>query len=75
MLVSVEGGNLIAELHSQVKSVLQKLTTARAAGLPYEAYLHRVRLEDLMDAAGSCGVDVDTWVDRSQLPPLTLVEG
>ena len=45
------------------------------AGLPYEVYLHRARLEDLMDMAARRGIDVAPWVDRSRLPPLALAEG
>jgi hypothetical protein len=51
------------------------LAVSRAAGLPFEAYLHRAHLEDLLDTAIDQGVDVDAWVDRSALPPVALVEG
>jgi hypothetical protein len=51
------------------------LAVSRAAGLPFEAYLHRAHPEDLLDTAIDQGVDVDAWVDRSALPPVALVEG
>lgn len=63
---------MITKLHGEVDAVLARLAAARAAGLPYEAYLHRAHLQDLMDTAGHHGVDPGTWVDRSALPPLTL---
>jgi hypothetical protein len=63
------------DLECQVASALRMLAVSRAAGLPFEAYLHRAHLEDLIDTAIDQGVDVDAWVDRSALPPVALVEG
>jgi hypothetical protein len=66
---------VIGELHTQIETVQHNLVLAARAGLPYEAYLHRARLEDLMDMASRHGVDVTAWVDRALLPPLALAEG
>ena len=63
------------ELRTQIKTVQRNLALAAEAGLPYEVYLHRARLEDLMDRAARRGIDVAPWVDRSRLPLLALVEG
>lgn len=63
---------MIVKLRGEVEAVLSRLARAQAAGLPYEAYLHRLRLQDLLDTAGHHGVDPGTWVDRSELSPLTL---
>jgi hypothetical protein len=49
---------VIGELHTKINTVQRNLLLAGEAGLPYEAYLHRVK----------------PWVDRSLLPPLALVE-
>jgi hypothetical protein len=56
------------KLRTQIKTVQRNLVLAGEAGLPYEVYLHRARLEDLMDMAARRGIDVATWVDGSQLP-------
>jgi hypothetical protein len=63
------------ELHAQISTAQHNLALASRAGLPYEAYLHRARLEDLIDMATRHGIDVTEWVDRSLLPPLVLCEG
>lgn len=62
------------ELHTQIETVQHNLVLAAGAGLPYEAYLHRALLEDLMNRAARHGIDVTAWVDRSRLPPLALAE-
>lgn len=66
---------MIGKLHTQIESTRHHLALASREGLPYEAYLHRARLEDLMDMAERDGIDVSAWVDRSLLPPLVLTEG
>ncbi|GAA5154902.1 hypothetical protein GCM10023321_27410 [Pseudonocardia eucalypti] len=63
------------ELRAEVRSALRNLTAARRAELPYSAYLHRKLLQKLLDTADQCGIDTDTWLDRTTLPPLGLVEG
>jgi hypothetical protein len=65
----------VLELRTQIKTVQRNLAVAGEAGLPYEVYLHRARLEELMDMAARRGIDVAPWVDRSRLPPLALAEG
>jgi hypothetical protein len=65
---------VIGELHTKINKVQRNLRLAGEAGLPYEAYLHRSHLEELMDTAMRYGIDVRPWVDRSLLPPLALVE-
>ena len=65
---------VIKELHSQIETVQHNLDLATQAGLPYESYLHRARLADLLDMATRYGVDVSGWVDHSLLP-LTLTDG
>lgn len=66
---------MATELRHQVDVTMHKLDDARAAGLPYEVYLHRRRLQELLDAAQRRGVPVESWVDRAALPPLALVDG
>jgi hypothetical protein len=63
------------ELHVEVRSALRNLTAARRARLPYSVYLHRKLLQKLLDTADHRGIDTDTWVDRTTLPPLGFVEG
>ena len=63
------------ELRRQVDSTMQKMGVAGAAGLPFEVYLHRRRLQELLDAAQDLGAAVDGWVDPAGLSSLTLVEG
>ena len=65
---------MIEELQTQIKTVQRNLVLAGDAGLPYEVYLHRVRLKGLMDLAAHRGIDVATWVDGSRLP-IALTEG
>ena len=65
---------MIGELHTQIETVQHNLALAGREGLPYEAYLHRARLEDLLDMAERHRIDVSAWVDRSLLPPLALPE-
>jgi hypothetical protein len=60
------------ELRMQIETSHRGLAIARREDLPYEAYLHRARLEDLFELAERHGVDVEQWIDRSSLPPLTL---
>jgi hypothetical protein len=66
---------MIGELHTQIETVQHNLVLAGRAGLRFEVYLHRARLEDLMDIASRHGIDVTAWVDRALLPPLALTEG
>jgi hypothetical protein len=54
---------MIGELHTQIETVQHNLLLASEAGLPYEAHLHRARLQDLMDIAARHNVDVTAWVD------------
>jgi hypothetical protein len=61
---------VIRELRTQIEKVQRNLVLAGEAGLLYEAYLHRARLEDLIERATRHGIDVNTWVDRSR--PLVL---
>ncbi len=56
------------KLRTQIKTAQRHLVLASEAGLPYEVYLHRARLEDLMDMAARRGIDVATWVAGSRLP-------
>lgn len=66
---------MIVELHAQIDVVQRNLGIAADAGLPYEAALHRARLEDLMEVASRHGIDVTSWVDSSLLVPPTQTEG
>lgn len=65
---------MIGKLHRQIETAQRNLLLAGQAGLPYEAYLHRAHLEELLDAATHRGINVESWVDRSLLPPLVLFE-
>lgn len=56
------------KLRTQIKTVHRNLVLAGEAGLPYEVYLHRSRLEDLMDMVARRSIDVTTRVDGSPLP-------
>jgi hypothetical protein len=56
-------GAMIGELRTQIETVQHNLLLASEAGLPYEAHLHRARLQDLMDIAARHNVDVSAWVD------------
>lgn len=58
----------------QIQTNQRNLALAEQAGLPYEAHLHRARLEDLVDMAARYGIDVTSWVDRSLLTPPALAE-
>lgn len=58
---------VIGELHTQIETVQHNLGLATQAGLPYEATLHRARLEDLVEMATRHGIDVSAWVDHSLL--------
>lgn len=58
---------MIGELRAQIETVQHHLDLAERAGLPYEAQLHRARLQDLMELATRHGIDVTEWVDRSLL--------
>jgi hypothetical protein len=66
---------VIGELHAQIEKARHNLVLAGRAGLPYEAHLHRARLEDLLDRASRYGIDISDRVDRSLLPPPALTEG
>jgi hypothetical protein len=63
------------ELRVEVSSVLRNLAAAREAGLQYSVYLHRKRLQTLLDTAAARGIDTEDWLDRTTLPPLSFVEG
>lgn len=54
---------MIGELRTQIETVQHNLLLASEAGLPYEAQLHRARLQDLIDIAARHNVDVSPWVD------------
>lgn len=66
---------MIGELRAQMEMTQHNLVLAETAGLPYEAHLHRARLEDLMEMAARHGIDVTAWADRSLLRPMTSAEG
>jgi hypothetical protein len=62
--------SVITKLHGEVDVVLTRLAADRAVGLPYETYLHRARLQNLLDTAGHHGVDLDTCdSSRGPTPP------
>jgi len=56
---------VIGELHAQIDTSRHNLAIATAAGLPYEAHLHRARLQDLFAIATRHGIDVTPWVDAA----------
>jgi hypothetical protein len=66
---------VISQLRSQIETVQHNLELASRADLPYEAHLHRARLEDLIGIASRHGIDVTGWVDRGLLSPVASVEG
>ncbi len=59
---------MIGELHTQIVTCQHNLALAEQAGLPYEAHLHRARLEDLKDLAARHGIDVSPWIDQPIRP-------
>lgn len=65
----------MTELRVELRSVLRNLAAAQKAGLRYSAYLHRKHLQTLLDTAEARGIDTETWLDRTSLPPLSFVEG
>ena len=54
-------------LRDRIEKTQHSLVLARQAGHPYEAHLHRRRLDGLIEAAARHGVDVDPWLDRAIL--------
>jgi hypothetical protein len=60
---------MIGELRTQIDTVQRNLVLACEAGLPYEAHLHRARLQDLIEIAARHGIDTRTWVDRGSVTP------
>ena len=59
---------VIGELRAQIEMAQRGLVLAEQAGLSYEAYLHRARVQDLLEMAARHGIDVSGWVvDRSLL--------
>jgi hypothetical protein len=66
---------VIEELRTQIEAVQHNLVIADRSGLAREAYLHRARLQDLIDIAARHGIDVTASVDQSLLPTLVLAEG
>jgi hypothetical protein len=58
---------LVSEFSAQLRRGIaeaQRLAkAAKSAGHPYEAYLHRARLADLIDLARRHGIDPDTLVE------------
>lgn len=50
------------ELRGGIGHAQQAVVKAERAGLPHEAYLHRARLQDLLEMAVRHGVDTDDWV-------------
>lgn len=62
------------ELRGQVERVVRNIGIAETAGLPYEVFLHRRRLRELLDDAAAHGACVATWVDRAVLAPTEVVE-
>ena len=60
-------GQSVVAWRDRIEKTQQSLALARRAGHPYEAYLHRRRLENLIETATRHGVDVDTWLDRTIL--------
>ena len=57
--------NVIGELHTQIDTSRRNLAIATEAGLPYEAHLHRARLQDLFAIATRHGIDITPWVDAA----------
>jgi hypothetical protein len=66
---------VIGELRTQIETIQQNLVLASEAGLPYEAHLHRARLQDLMNTAARHSIDVSTWVDHTLITQRALTEG
>jgi len=60
-------GEPIATLRVRIERAQHSLVLARQAGHPYEAHLHRIHLENLIESATRSGVDVDPWLDRAVL--------
>ena len=58
---------MLEELRTQIQAEQANLLAASQEQLPHEAYLHRARLEDLIDLATRHGFDVSGWIDRSLL--------
>ncbi|TNC28031.1 hypothetical protein [Amycolatopsis alkalitolerans] len=52
-----------SELHRGILEAQQAAQGALDTGHPYEAYLYRARLADLLEMAGRHGVDTSALVD------------
>lgn len=57
-----QGSEFVAELRRGVDTAQQAASVAEQAGHPHEAYLHRTRVQDLLDVAGRHGVDTSSWL-------------
>jgi len=60
-------GQSVVAWRDRIEKTQQSLALARRAGHPYEAYLHRRRLEHLIETAALHDVDVEPWLDRAIL--------
>lgn len=49
-------------LHHGIAEAQRAAGVAQRAGHPYEAYLHRARLHDLLEVANRNGVEAHVWV-------------
>lgn len=58
---------VIDELRAQIETAQRGLVAAEQAGLPYEAHLHRARVQDLLEMAARHGIDASGWVADSSL--------
>jgi hypothetical protein len=53
----------VATLRRGVADAQHAAVIAQEAGHPHEAYLHRVRLRELLEIASRNGIDARGWVD------------
>ncbi|WP_098958154.1 hypothetical protein [Pseudonocardia sp. N23] len=53
---------MVAELRNQVDRAALNIDIAEAAGLPYEAFLHRRHVRELLDRAAVRGACTDEWI-------------
>lgn len=60
-------GESITTMRVRIEETQRWLVLARQAGHPYEAHLHRRRLENLIEAAERRGVNVGPWLDHTIL--------
>jgi hypothetical protein len=56
---------VIGELRVQIETAQRGLVLAEQADLPYEAHLHRARVQDLLEIAARHGIDATGWVSGS----------